>query len=269
MVLEANAKINIGLLVGKKRDDGFHDIETIMARISLKDRIELEIKPSPSLVVSIKGNEGYIGTGMDLMEKAAIVFSNLTGFSFSLDISIDKKIPSEAGLGGGSSDAAAVFSFLNEYFGEPLEKEELIASSFAIGSDVPFFVSGYSGAFVSGKGDAVEEAYVPHGKKLLLLVPNEKTKTGEAYSKLDAIERKKRRLPSLLDSFPSRSTHPNDFELVSHNFYSSLFPPEILSSGAYISMTGSGSAWYALFSEDTLPKFDNPEKYGIVSAYII
>ena len=267
MKLEANAKVNIGLLVGDRRSDGFHNIETIMARISLSDTLDFSLSPSSSFSVAISGNEGYLKEGIDLMEKAAAVFYNLTGIGFSLFISIDKKIPSEAGLGGGSSDAAAVFSYLDEFFGFPIPKEELIAASVLIGSDVPFFVSGFNGALVSGKGEIVSECPVPRGHCVLLSIPRTGIKTGDAYASLDAMPLKNRKLP--IGSFPSRMTHPNDFELVSPVSFSDVFPPEIILSDAYISLTGSGSAWFALFPEKGVVKFDNPEKYDIVSAYII
>ena len=89
MRLEAHAKINIGLLVGEKRADGFHDIKTIMALISLKDIIDAECVESDSFSVTIDGNDSYLASGVDLMEKSALLYQEETGLSFSLRLSIE------------------------------------------------------------------------------------------------------------------------------------------------------------------------------------
>ena len=129
MRIAAPAKINIGLLVGGARSDGYHDIETIMACISLCDYINITVRPADHTAVRISGNESYLTHSSaddgckgstkraDLLERAAFAFSERTGLRFSADISIEKHIPVKAGLGGGSSDAGAVFTFLNKHFG--------------------------------------------------------------------------------------------------------------------------------------------------------
>lgn len=266
MLLEANAKINIGLLVGNKRPDGYHDIETIIARISLSDSIEAKISEASETSVTIKGNERYIGEGTDLMEKAALCFSSWTGIRFSLDIAIDKRIPVEAGLGGGSSDASAILNALNESFSFPINKDALVKKSVEIGSDVPFFVSGYSGALVTGKGEAVAETAVPHGSPLYLFLPKERISTGNAYGKLDAIKRPERHLPSLSSSFPSRITHPNDFELLYNG--SVPFSEEAMEK-CYISLSGSGSSWFLLPTPEHVCAVENFPDYAILSEYFV
>lgn len=269
MRLEAHAKINIGLLVGEKRTDGFHDIKTIMALISLKDIIDAECVESDSFSVTIDGNDSYLASGVDLMEKSALLYHEKTGLSFSLRLSIEKHIPPMAGLGGGSSDAAAVLGFLDSFFGNYLGRNRLLSLSSRVGSDVPFFVSGYHGAFVTGRGEIIEECDTPHGKKLVLFIPEYGHSTVSAYNILDKIPRKERNLLGLSEFFPSRETHPNDFELVFPSPFPVDFQEKLEKEGAYFSMTGSGSAWYALFPGVIPLKFDNLEKYDIVSAYII
>lgn len=269
MRLEADAKVNIGLLVGEKRRDGFHDIETIMARISLSDTIDAEVERAGSCFVSINGNDSYLSGGKDLMEKSAEIFFEKTGIGFSLHISIEKHIPAMSGFGGGSSDAAAILSFLNDSFGKPLDRSAIMECAALVGSDVPFFASGFSGALVTGRGEIVEECYVPHGKKIFLFIPDYAVSTKAAYSLLDSFRREKRHLRSLKQFFPSRGSHPNDFEMVidtknAIDVFRALFP-----LNAYVSMTGSGSAWFSILPEESVLKFDNLEKYGIVSAYII
>ncbi len=269
MRLTANAKINIGLRVGAKRDDGFHDIETIMARISLSDIIEAEVSLSDETGIKIKGNESYIDGKADLMEKAARLYSEISGWKFYLDINIEKHIPVKSGLGGGSSDAAAILGYLESISPRPLGKSRLFEISSAIGSDVPFFISGFSGAYVSGRGEWVQHDVVPSGAAVLLFFPEYAVSTAEAYGKLDSLHRENGHIKPLLGTFPSKDDYPNDFELVSPLKAADIIPAEIMDSGAYISLSGSGSCWYALFHPEAFSKFDNPEKYGIVSAYII
>ena len=269
MRLSAEAKVNIGLIVGDRRADGYHDIETIMARISLADIIEAEIEQSSSFSVSIKGNDSYLSaSATDLMERAARFFYEITGFPFALSLRVEKHIPVMAGLGGGSSDAAAVLTYLNRQFGFPIDKKHLAELSVSVGSDVPFFVSGYSGALVKGRGESVSECYVPHGKRIYIRIGEEGINTAKAYAELDKIPRKQRHL-SEIRAFPTRELFPNDFELVSSLTHKDVFPSVFTADGAYVSLTGSGSAWFSIFPDDEAHKFDNLEKCAIVSAYII
>ena len=268
MKLEAAAKINIGLIVGGKRRDGYHDIETIMVRIPLADIIHAECRASSAFSVEIAGNRGYLKGGMDLMEKAARIFSEAASIPFSLSLSIEKRIPAEAGLGGGSSDAAAVLEYLNAFFAFPFLRHELMDLAASVGSDVPFFVSGYRSAFVTGRGEIVRERAIPEGLRLYLMVPEGGMSTSLSYAMLDRFPRPERHLPPPGGPFPTRLTHPNDFESTICGM-PEWIPDEFMADGIYVSMTGSGSAWYALVPEECHEKFDNLEKYGIVSPYII
>ena len=108
MIIEkkAYAKVNLGLRVLSKRPDGFHPLKTIFHLIDLHDVITLDVSDSAVTEVAVKGNEDYLPPGgVDLMEKAARLFSATSGITFRALITIEKHIPSQAGLGGGSSDA--------------------------------------------------------------------------------------------------------------------------------------------------------------------
>ena len=203
----------------------------------------------------------YLDGGIDLMEKAARAFSEMTGIRFSLHLSIDKRIPSGCGLGGGSSDAASVLRFLNHSFSDPLDDDGILECALSIGSDVPFFASGMPSALCRGRGELLEPAMAPHGARILLFIPPERTATRDAYGRLDAIPRPERHLRT--DAELTRQAFPNDFELISPP------PPAEVGCFPYFSLTGSGSAWYAILPDTAAPKFDNPGKYAIVSAYII
>ena len=170
-----------------------------------------------------------------------------------------------AGLGGGSSDAASVITALNAYFDNPIEHDELTRLSVDVGSDVPFFVSGFRGALVTGKGECVRECAVPHGSAVTLFLPRSRMETSGAYKALDAIRRPQRHLPLLDGVSPTRRTHPNDFE----HLYNLKFPfCDRKDDYPYVSLTGSGSAWYMLSSTPS-EMVENFTDYDILSQYFV
>ncbi len=242
MRLKAYAKVNIGLIVGGRRPDGYHEIESYMALVDLSDTIDAEIRPSSVLSVDIERSVPYLEEGsVDLMEKAARIFSERFSLPFSLSLRIDKRIPSQAGLGGGSADAAAILRFL---FAEYGIKEGLLETAAAVGSDVPFLASGYRTALVRGRGEIVEERAGLHGRPIMIFIPEARSSTGKAYALLDGTERPERHLPPLSSSL-DKASFPNDFELV----LPTSVPAAVSDTGAFISLTGSGSAWYAIPAE--------------------
>ena len=256
MVAEAYAKINIGLIVGERMEDGYHEIESYMALIDLCDVLDMRIEPSSSLSVSISRDVSYLEDGgRDLIEKAAAVFSSRFSITFALSVDLKKRIPVRAGLGGGSADAAAVLRFLFRHFGV---KDDILKTAALVGSDVPFLASGFSQALVTGRGETVRRVSGLSGTPLLLFTPEKGTDTGNAYAHLDSRPRPERHLPPL--SFPDKASFPNDFELVSPLPRSSCG-----FDGAYVSLTGSGSAWYAMFpAVEDIPRFSEGRVYRIL-----
>ena len=259
MTAEAHAKVNIGLRVGRKRPDGFHDIDTYMARISLADELDISIRASDAFSCRISGNEGYIRKGEeDLMEKGARMFSAAAGIPFSLDIAIRKHIPVQGGLGGGSSDAATVLLALERHFQSGLD---LIRLGAEVSSDVPFFVSGYPFAHVTGRGEVVEPSIGPDGFPVTLAMPGRKVPTPGAFSLLDAIGRDSRPLPPLGRGIPSKADYPNDFELLEDNKC-----PFKAIDRCFASLSGSGSVWYVISDEGIEKLLDFPEYCVIYKA---
>ena len=256
MEIKAYAKINIGLAVGKRGEDGLHSLESYMALIDLYDTLCIEIEDADELSVSIERSKPYLEDGAkDIMEKCAQVFSRRFSRTFRLSVRIEKRIPSKAGLGGGSADAAAI---LRELFRFYSIEEDIAQTAILVGSDVPFLASGYSTAFVSGRGEKVEKRDPLGPLPLLLFVPERGSDTAKAYKALDTIERTIHRLPPL--SFPDKPSFPNDFELV----FPLSIPQELSESNAYVSLSGSGSAWYALF-----PDSDVPDVPGSLHSHLI
>jgi 4-diphosphocytidyl-2-C-methyl-D-erythritol kinase len=179
--LTAPAKINLSLRILEKRPDGFHELESLMAPIGLADTIELSHGKGHEITLTC--NDPELSTGSDnLCVKAAEAFRVATGLDYGIAITLLKRIPHGAGLGGGSSDAAAVLKGLNELFDEPLVNEELHQIAASLGSDIPFFL-GSGPAWCRGRGEILEEALALPKRNLLLIKPPFPVPTAWAYKK--------------------------------------------------------------------------------------
>ncbi len=137
--VRAHAKINLDLYVVGRRDDGYHELSTLMAPVSLYDTLRMRVEKSEKTQVHITCDCQKIPTDeTNLAARAAVAYLSAIGENARVAVHIQKRIPVSAGLGGGSSDAAAVLRFLNEAFGSPLSKDEIFRLALNIGSDVPF-----------------------------------------------------------------------------------------------------------------------------------
>src|ERR1700719_165605 len=154
MQLFAPAKINLSFHIKERRVDGFHEIETIMAPISLADRITIE-RAGGDGEIRFSCDDPALPRGDDnVVVRAAKLFRERAKITSGITISLEKKIPHGAGLGGGSSDAASTLLGLNELFDAGLEQKELVELAAQLGSDVPFFVV-RSPAVCRGRGEIV------------------------------------------------------------------------------------------------------------------
>jgi 4-diphosphocytidyl-2-C-methyl-D-erythritol kinase len=180
MQLWAPAKVNISFKVKGRRPDGFHEIETLMAPISLADRLTIE-KSTRAGQIDFSCDDSSLPTGEDnLVVRAASLFRERSGNRSGLEINLEKNIPHGAGLGGGSSDAATTLLGLNELLEAGLAEEELIQLGAALGSDVPFFVT-RSAAVCRGRGELVTPVRLETKFRLLLLKPDFGVPTPWAY----------------------------------------------------------------------------------------
>ena len=180
MQVLAPAKINLSLRVLGKRKDGFHEIETLIAPISLYDKIDIE---KQNRWIDFSCDDPTLSTGDDnLVVRAAKLFFEQTKINGGVSIKLQKKIPHGAGLGGGSSDAAATLGALNELFETKLSRDELAKLGSTIGSDVSFFLF-ESAAVCKGRGEIVEPAKLKRKLSILLLKPAFGVSSAWAYSR--------------------------------------------------------------------------------------
>ncbi|WP_074016446.1 4-(cytidine 5'-diphospho)-2-C-methyl-D-erythritol kinase [Fusobacterium massiliense] len=187
----SNAKINIGLNVFEKNEDGYHDIDSIMVPVTLADEMEIEIY-NESGDLEIECSEKKIPTDeRNILYKAyKVFFENIETKELKIKVLLKKNIPSEAGLGGGSSNAAFFLKVLNEYSGNIYSLEELEKISMRIGSDVPFFIKNKT-ARVGGKGEKIREVENNLEDGLILIKPEFGVSTKEAYNNFDNLDEKK------------------------------------------------------------------------------
>src|SRR5205809_1511995 len=180
MQVIAPAKINLSLRVLGRRSDGFHEIATFIAPISLCDEIKIEQR-SGKQGIAFRCDDPSVPKGEDnIVVRAANTFFEETKITSGISIVLKKAIPHGAGLGGGSSDAASTLLALNELFETNLPREALAKIAEMIGSDIPFFIF-QSAAVCKGRGELVTSLKLRQSLSLLLLKPGFAVSTSWAY----------------------------------------------------------------------------------------
>ena len=180
MQVFAPAKINLSLKIPGRRNDGFHDLDTLIVPISLYDELRID---KGRHGIKFRCDDPSVPQGDDnLAVRAAKAFFETTKIEPAISMDLKKKIPHGAGLGGGSSDAASVLLALNELFEAKLSREALTEMAEPIGSDVPFFLS-QSAALCKGHGEMVSPVELKKEFSILLLKPAFAVSTAWAYSR--------------------------------------------------------------------------------------
>ena len=185
MQIIAPAKINLNLRVlGRNEATGYHDIETWMTPVTLADELRVEVHEAPGIALSCSDPELDNGSG-NLAWQAADLFLRETNHPGGASIELHKHIPHGAGLGGGSSDAAAVLKALNEQVGQPLDGTALEKLGARLGSDVPFFIRAQA-SMARGRGEILARRPLPQPLDLLLIKPPFAVETPWAYRQWSA-----------------------------------------------------------------------------------
>ena len=267
--LVAPAKINLSLRILEKRADGFHELETLMVPISLADTVE--VSHGTGHEITLTCNDPELPTGAEnLCVEAAEAFRVATGLDHGIAITLLKRIPHGAGLGGGSSDAAAVLKGLNELFDHPLVDEELHQIAATLGSDVPFFL-GSGPAWCRGRGEILEPTSALPKRTLLLIKPPFPVPTAWAYKKYAELKESERLPDQSEKQFLGELEIINDLEApVFHKYL--LLPvmktwlrqqPGVESAF----MTGSGSTMVAVLTPETASEKIADLKQEILSEF--
>ena len=245
--MKAHAKINLALVVGPVRDDGKHEVVTVLQRIELSDEVQVVRSDRDGVHVhmSIEGGEPPVAD--TIVTRALLELSRAAGVAPRWKATIDKRIPIAAGLGGGSTDAAAALRLANETLPDPLSDRQLHALAASLGSDVPFFLA-LGPQLGTGDGSGLERIDLPQDYTVLLLCPNGvvKESTAAVYARFDREARFEQRRKYLLEALAAgdlASLPPNDLA-------SSPLAARVAELGAFrADVTGAGPAVYGLFDD--------------------
>lgn len=243
--ITACAKINLSLSVLGKREDGYHELDTVMQSIDLSDTVYIE--KCRGIITDCKG----ISAEENIAAMAARLFCEKTGAE-GCKIKIEKRIPAAAGLGGGSADAAAVLAGLNRLYKTGISETELCEIAVKIGADVPFLIAGGT-ARARGIGEKLTPLMPLKGCWFLLAKAEEKPSTAEMFSRLDSTDYIKPDIEKTVNAVNCGDLNGvlenlgNSFEIL----WSKSPLKEMLSSThpAACSLSGSGPARFAVYGD--------------------
>jgi 4-diphosphocytidyl-2-C-methyl-D-erythritol kinase len=263
MISFPHAKINLGLSIVSKRQDGFHNLETIFYPLAIRDA--LEIIPSDSTEIILSGLKiGGVSEDNLVLRAFGMLKKNYPSVSH-LEIHLHKVIPMGAGLGGGSSDAAEMILLMNSYFNLQIPAKEMNDFAAEMGSDCPFFLQS-DPCFARGRGEILEPIKLDLSGYSIILVHSEiHIKTAWAYSRIKLAKRGHDLKESILQPVQSwpQLIH-NDFESSVFEEYPLLrkIKEKLYAAGAlYAAMTGSGSTIFGIFEKSELPVIAFPNTW--------
>jgi len=262
VIVFPNCKINLGLNIVHKRNDGYHDIETVFYPLTLCDALEI-VELSDSEISSAHDSFGQLSTsgeaidsspGENLCVKAYGQLKSKFPQMPQMRIHLHKSIPAGSGLGGASADGAFMLRLLNDKFHLELTIEALLDHSLILGSDCPFFIINKP-CFATGRGEFLERVAVDlSAYKIVVVVPPIRIRTAEAFSSVEAARPSKSIKDIIQQPVDTWAQHlKNDFEESVFTRYPEIsrIKDQLYKAGAiYSSLTGSGSAVYGLFDKD-------------------
>lgn len=259
-VVSAPAKINLTLNIEGRREDGYHLLSSVFQSVSLADEVTLEIADGVDGIMLAVSDPSVPADERNTAYKAAAVFYEALCKRACVRIYVEKVIPQQAGLGGGSADAAAVLVGLNALYGDPFSQKELCALGEKVGADVPFCIVGGT-AFVEGIGEIITPLKPLPSCYALVAKPPIGVSTKEAYAAVDSKQTVLADQETMLAAITAGDLHTVGAHL-SNAFEQALAIPEVEELLAVMRkskplgamMSGSGSAVYALFDDMTLAK---------------
>ena len=248
MRARAHAKINLALAVGSPRPDGKHEIVTVLEHLELHDLLELERADAEGVLI-----EGF--TEDTLVRHALELLAALTETPAQWRVRLDKRIPIAAGLGGGSSDAAAALRLANAQLPRPLSEDELVGLAARVGADVPFFLAA-GPRLGMGDGSELTSLDLPQDYTVVLALPHDERKesTAAVYRGFDARRGERgfvERREALLETLRSVKVALDLGRLPRNDLCSSVLAAELELLGAFrADVSGAGPMVYALFEDE-------------------
>src|SRR3989338_3923314 len=217
MATPSYAKINLFLKIGRKLGSGYHNLQSVMQKIELSDNIAIEPLHEDKIVVESTHPE--LSSEENLAYKAALLLKKKYKVKQGAKIYLEKNIPLQSGLGGGSSNAATTILNLNKLWGLKLKEKQLIELAMHLGSDVPFFI-GENAALVEGIGDKIKRIKKSFSINIVLINPGFRVSTKWAYSSFDKQKPKtKANISSLVKAIEKK-----DIKEIANNLYNDFEP---------------------------------------------
>jgi 4-diphosphocytidyl-2-C-methyl-D-erythritol kinase len=271
MIVFPNCKINIGLRIYKKRKDGYHDLETIFYPLPFTDVLELIEYRDPLRTPRIPFTTSGLKIEGEAQNNLCVKAYKLLKKDFPklplIKMHLHKAIPSGAGLGGGSADAAFTLKLLNDTFELGLSTEKLMVYALELGSDCPFFLIN-NPCFATGRGETLERCDLNlSGYKIIIVNPGIHINTGKAFSQI-MLSVQGISLKEVIRSPIKRWKDElyNDFEKIIFKEYPEVVDvkDQLYVAGAvYASMSGSGSTVFGIFDKESNPLLSFPKDYFI------
>jgi 4-diphosphocytidyl-2-C-methyl-D-erythritol kinase len=263
-----NCKINLGLQILRKREDGFHDLETVFYPIPLTDALEVIHETDNQKQISFSSS-GISINGKE-EDNICIKAYQLLKKDFDLPpvkIHLHKTIPVGAGLGGGSSDGAFMLLLLNKKFALNISEEKMIEYALQLGSDCPFFIKNKA-CYATQRGEKLNHIQLDLSQyKIVLINPEIHINTGWAFSQIRPLENRTSILEIIQQPVEDwKGQLSNDFEeaVFQHHPAIKEIKEELYQKGAvYAAMSGSGSTVFGLFAKDNTPAFNFPKEYFV------
>jgi 4-diphosphocytidyl-2-C-methyl-D-erythritol kinase len=256
IIQTAPAKINLFLRVLAREADGYHGLETLFCLVSLADDLRIERREGRGVTIEVIGAELGLPDRNLAVQAAAMVLA-ATGDRFAVHVRLTKRIPVQAGLGGGSSDAAAGLVGVNRLAGNAVPRHELLQFAARLGSDVPFFLSGGPLALAWGRGERLLQLPPLPPAPALLLTPSTPIPTAEAYGWVDAARQSAGRRGAVALDLDALSRWGDIGRLAGNDFESAVFGrhPEVRGAFEALAatrpllcrMSGSGSTLFAIY----------------------
>jgi 4-diphosphocytidyl-2-C-methyl-D-erythritol kinase len=256
LAISAQAKVNLFLRVLAREEDGYHGIETLLCLISLADTLRAERREGRGVTIDVLGAD--LGRPeQNLALHAATAVLEAVGHTFAIHLTLTKNIPVRAGLGGGSSDAAAALHATNRLANDAIPRHELLQIAARLGSDVPFFVAGAPLALAWNRGERMLRLPALPAAPALLLTPPIPVATADAYGWVDAARQSAGRRGAVALDLDALSGWGDIARMAGNDFESAVYGrhPEIRAAfEALVStrpllcrMSGSGSTLFAIY----------------------
>src|SRR5665213_907776 len=263
MILFPNCKINLGLNILQKREDGYHDIETVFFPLPFYDALEIVTSDATSICTNtgISGGNAADNLCMKAYQLLKSDYSHLP----EIKIHLHKTIPVGAGLGGGSADAAFTILLLNQKYNLHIPEKKLFEYALLLGSDCPYFLLNKP-AFATGRGEILEEINLSlSGYKILIVTPGIHISTKELFAEISPSFPPKRIRQIILQPIQTwKNDLVNDFEMIAFSKYPSLqkIKENMYEANAvYASMTGTGSTIFGIFNANEKIDFNFEKEY--------